>query len=104
MKSNTAFILIMLLYSSVAGQSRVYKNYTMHDGLPSEIVYCAIQDHQGYMWFGTDAGACRFDGQHFQNFTTKDGLSDNEILNLFEDSQGRLWFLTLNGKLCYFYK
>ncbi|HMC96323.1 MAG TPA: two-component regulator propeller domain-containing protein, partial [Flavobacteriales bacterium] len=70
-------------------------------GLPSNTVYCALEDREGYLWFGTDAGASRFDGSHFQNFTTSDGLLDNEVLGMFQDSQDRLWFLSLNGRLCY---
>ncbi|MBK6481740.1 MAG: hypothetical protein IPG01_01090 [Chitinophagaceae bacterium] len=76
----------------------------MNDGLPSQVVYCALQDHQGYMWFGTDAGVSRFDGKHFENYTMKDGLTDNEVLNMFRDSRDRIWFYTLNGKICYFQK
>lgn len=45
-----------LICEGLWAQSPVYKNYTVNDGLPSQVVYCALQDHQGYMWFGTDAG------------------------------------------------
>ena len=86
------------------GQEHAYKNYSTHEGLPSQVVYSVMQDADGYMWFGTDAGASRFDGNQFENFTIRDGLSDNEILSIHKDSKGRLWFFTLNGKLCYFYK
>lgn len=100
--SQIILLLLLLLCCSANSQTPVYKNYTVNDGLPSQVVYCALQDHQGYMWFGTDAGVSRFDGKHFQNFTSKDGLSDNEVLNMFIDSKGRIWFYTLNGKLSYF--
>src|SRR4030095_10622862 len=98
------FLRILILSYNSFGQSPVYKNYTVNDGLPSQVVYCALQDAEGYMWFGTDAGASRFDGHSFQNFTIKDGLTDNEILGMNLDSKGRVWFITLNGKLCYFFK
>ncbi len=92
----------ILMSEVLLAQSPVYRNYTVNDGLPSQVVYCALQDHQGYMWFGTDAGVSRFDGRQFQNFTNTDGLSDNEVLKVFEDSQNRIWFLMLNGTLSYF--
>ncbi|MEP7129479.1 MAG: two-component regulator propeller domain-containing protein, partial [Chitinophagales bacterium] len=97
------FKLLFLMFSiNASAQSPVYKNYTVNDGLPSQVVYCALQDQQGYMWFGTDAGVSRFDGKHFVNFTSRDGLSDNEVLNMFLDSKGRIWFYTLNRKISYF--
>lgn len=98
-------LLLLLIHTTVTrSQTPVYKNYTVNDGLPSQVVYCALQDKQGYMWFGTDAGVSQFDGKHFKNFTSKDGLSDNEVLNMFMDSKGKLWFYTLNGKLSYYYR
>ncbi|MBK9732956.1 MAG: hypothetical protein IPO83_17020 [Chitinophagaceae bacterium] len=96
-------MLLLLMFSiNVSGQSPVYKNYTVNDGLPSQVVYCALQDQQGYMWFGTDAGVSRFDGKHFENFTSRDGLSDNEVLKIYQGSDGRIWLLMLNGTLSYF--
>ena len=91
-----------LICEGLWAQSPVYKNYTVNDGLPSQVVYCALQDHQGYMWFGTDAGVSRFDGKEFQNYTNIDGLSDNEVLKVYEDSKNRIWFLMLNGTLSYY--
>jgi len=61
-----------------------------------------MQDSKGYMWFGTETGACRFDGKKFTRFTMDDGLSDNEIFQIHEDSKGRIWFITFNGKLSFF--
>jgi signal transduction histidine kinase/ligand-binding sensor domain-containing protein len=89
-------------YTLVKAQSFYYKHYTVEDGLSGATVYCAMQDSKGYMWFGTETGACRFDGRRFTRFTTDDGLSDNEIFQIHEDSRGRIWFLTFNGKLSYF--
>lgn len=62
-------------------------------------MYCATQDRDGYMWFGTDAGACRFDGEHFERFTASDGIGDNEVLAMYADPEGRVWFLGLNGRI-----
>ena len=83
-------------------QDVVYRNYTLKEGLPSQTVYCAIQDNEGFMWFGTDAGVCRFDGKEFRLFTTNDGLPDNDIIKMYKDSKGRIWFLSLKGILSYY--
>lgn len=96
-------MLIRLTGQYVFAQSPLYKHYTVGDGLPSSIVYGIIQDSKGYMWFGTENGAARFDGKTFQTFTMHDGLTDNIVIDLFEDRRGRIWFLTLNGRLCYYH-
>ncbi|HRI33892.1 MAG TPA: two-component regulator propeller domain-containing protein, partial [Saprospiraceae bacterium] len=102
-RAGELLICFLLCNCYTYSQSPVYKNYTVNDGLPSQVVYCALQDKEGYMWFGTDAGVSRFNGKRFENFTIKDGLSDNEILNMFQDSRGRIWFYTINGKLSYYF-
>ncbi len=87
------------------GQQRDLKftNYTINDGLSDGLINCVIQDHQGFMWFGTGDGLDRFDGYEFTAFqhnpfdTTS--LSDNSVTALFTDSRGQLWVGTINGGL-----
>lgn len=83
-------------------QDPVHRRFTTADGLPSNTVYPALQDRNGFVWFATDNGASRFDGVEFKNFTLRDGLGDLEVINLAEDSKGRIWFLPLNGHLSYY--
>jgi ligand-binding sensor domain-containing protein len=40
----------------------------MEDGLPSRLVYDAIQDKDGFMWFATANGLCRYDGNNFKTY------------------------------------
>lgn len=77
-------------------------HFTTKSGLPGNNCYYVLQDKQGFIWVGSDAGVSRYDGKVFENFTVDDGLSDNQILQIKQDRKGRIWFLTLNGKLCYF--
>ena len=83
-------------------QDPIHRQYTKQDGLPSNTIYSVLQDRQGFMWFGTDAGASRFDGRNFRNLTVRDGLTDNNVIAFASDSKGRVWFLTLNGRLSFF--
>ncbi len=94
-------VIACLLTSSVLGQSPPFSVKTTADGLPSNTIYGMLQDRDGYMWFGTDAGLVRYDGRSFRTWTTSDGLTDNEVLSMFEDPLGRIWCITLNGRLCY---
>lgn len=96
--------LLCLLCPALSGtaQQPFYKNYEIKEGLLSNYTYFVFQDHQGYIWVGSDVGVSRFDGRQFVNFNTANGLSDNEVFSMFEDSKGRLWFATLNGKPCFY--
>ncbi len=99
----TAILLFILLLSVTAGYTQVaYHNFTSNDGLPSNEVYCAIQDPKGFLWFGTDHGVVKYNGYKFTTYTTADGLTDNTVLSMKLDDDGNLWFLTLSGGMCYF--
>jgi signal transduction histidine kinase len=95
------FVCLLGPFTLCTGQDPVHQRYTVADGLPSNTIFCALQDRDGFMWFGTDAGAVRFDGRMFSTYGVEEGLTDNNIIKLAQDSKGRIWFLTLNGKLCY---
>lgn len=96
------FVLLLLSVFRVQGQDYSLHNFTVKDGLPSQEVYCSLQDHQGRIWFGTDAGVSVYNGFHFKNYSTKDGLLDNSVFAMCEDSAERIWFATLNRKVFYF--
>ncbi len=95
------FLLCVAGKSTLAAQSPSYTHYGVREGLPGNVVYCAVQDYRGFMWFGTDKGLARFDGSHFQVFGMNDGLPDPEVLGLFEDSHHRLWISCFSQKPCY---
>ncbi|MEM6726542.1 MAG: two-component regulator propeller domain-containing protein, partial [Bacteroidota bacterium] len=76
------------------------------DGLPNNLVYCALTDQFGQVWVGTTNGLCRFDGQSFDCFQTnpKDltALQGNEVRELFEAPDGKIWVGTDGGGLSLF--
>jgi len=92
----------VLTVSLLQAQTYSYRHYTVENGLSSSTVYWALQDNEGFIWFGTDAGVTRFDGTTFRQYSTEDGLSDDEVLKIYQDKKGRIWFLTFNGKLSYY--
>ena len=65
------------------------------DGLPSSMTYPPVQDHDGFLWFGTQDGLARHDGVDFQVFRHDPGdpssLSSNDISSILIDRDGRLW-------------
>ncbi|MEO1259137.1 MAG: two-component regulator propeller domain-containing protein [Bacteroidota bacterium] len=86
---------------SLQGQTPAYLHYSVEDGLPSTMVYCAVQDQRGFIWFGTNNGLARFDGSRFKTYDKEDGLPDPEVLKLYEDRQGRLWISCFQQNPCF---
>lgn len=101
----TAFLFLLpLVCLHIQAQDFSYTRYDIKEGLAGSSVFCAAQDKEGFMWFGTESGLSRFDGVHFKNFTTENGLPDNEIIGLFCDSKGRMWMIPFRKSICYYYK
>lgn len=91
-----------LCCSMAIAQDPVFNHYTVDDGLPQNSVNCILQDSKGFMWFGTQAGLCRFDGYNFKIFRHEPGknsLSNNYIWNIYEDKEDILWITTFGGGL-----
>lgn len=100
--------LLLLLLPALHGAARqlnghpVYHRYTADDGLPSNTIYHTFQDSRGFIWFATNNGVSRFDGQRFANFDMTNGLVDNVVFEIYEDYRGRIWFISQSCQLCYY--
>ena len=104
-RTGRLFLILLLLLSHVTvvdAQTYNYRRYSVEHGLASTIAYMACQDSKGYIWFATEEGVSRFDGQSFVNFTMDDGLEDNDILRIYADSKDRIWFFAFNGRMSYY--
>lgn len=93
--------LFLLYPCTLPAQQPLLKQYTIRDGLPSNVIYDIFQDSKGYIWFCTDQGVSRFDGAEFKNFSLDQGLPDTEIFRMREDDHHRLWMVCYNSKACY---
>ncbi|MCH8318853.1 MAG: SpoIIE family protein phosphatase, partial [Bacteroidetes bacterium] len=78
----------------------VVTNYTIKDGLRSNIIYSIFEDKKGALWFGTrNGGVCKLSpgSSKFEIFTTAIGLINNTVYSISEDKTGNLWFGTREG-------
>ena len=105
-------VSLLMVASQIIGSAQaipryISQHYTTDKGLPSNNVQCALKDHDGFLWFGTWYGLCRFDGQQFivynQLMRTDSDLPPRKVESLAEDSQGNLWLKTVDWKLYVFY-
>ena len=78
-----------------------FTHLTTDDGLSQNSIYTILQDRQGFMWFATQDGLNRYDGNSFvvykHNPSDPETLSSNYIQDLIEDDNGYLWITTING-------
>ena len=78
-----------------------FERITSENGLVQQSVLSILQDRQGFIWFGTQAGLHRFDGYRmtvYNNDPNDPGsLPDNFVSAAYQDAQGVLWFGTKGG-------
>ena len=105
-KSGLIFILSCLAVfvfgvgSASALDDVTVRLYDQHEIMAG--TYNAIyQDHEGFLWVGTDAGLKRFDGNRCDIYRNDEldpeSLSNNGVISLLCDSKGRMWIGTANG-------
>lgn len=97
-----AFLLLTCL--NLNGQNYYFKHYKVEDGLSHNTINSIIQDHNGFLWFGTKDGLNRFDGYTFKVFrnalNNSKSIGSNFIRTLHEYN-GYLWIGTDNGLFRY---
>lgn len=70
-------------------------------GLPHDLVATLVQDHDGFVWIGTQGGLARYDGYRMRIFKHVAGdpnsLPGNYVRHLAIDDRNRLWVGTVGG-------
>ncbi len=85
----------------VANVVAAFKHYSIEEGLSQSVVFNIEQDQLGFMWFATQDGLNRFDGERFEVFKASEknahSLTNNYIYPLALDNQNKLFIGTRNG-------
>jgi signal transduction histidine kinase/ligand-binding sensor domain-containing protein len=80
-----------------------FDRISIEEGLSQSTVGCILQDHKGYMWFGTEDGLNKYDGYNFTVYRhdpqDPNSLSNNYVRCILEDHTGVLWIGTRGGGL-----
>ena len=99
---------IVLLLSMFTGHSQKISEYKFsvlnaNNGFAGKFALDILQDHNGYMWFGTDGGLQRYDGKRFLTFRNRPGdlksIPHNTVDDLYEDRNGNLWIVTADDRV-----
>lgn len=99
------FAALFFLTTVSISQPYYFRHYQVENGLSNNTVGCMLQDHKGFMWFGTKDGLNRFDGYTFKVFQNQSGklnsIGSNFIISLYEDRNRQLWVGTDYGLFKY---
>ncbi|MEN8158097.1 MAG: two-component regulator propeller domain-containing protein [Bacteroidota bacterium] len=113
MKRSRTILISLVLFLSTGTDSSgqqpadvAFNHVTILEGLANNRVDCMLQDHEGYLWFGTKRGLCRYNGYEFKIFHSQPGdtssLRYHQISSLWEDPDHTLWIGTTGGGLHYY--
>lgn len=93
--------LILITAKPIFAQPYYFTHYQVDNGLSNNAVLCIIQDHLGFMWFGTRDGLDRFDGLSYKIFRNDPGnkktIGSNAIMSLSEGNNKKIWVGTEKG-------
>lgn len=80
----------------------VFNKLTIQEGLPEETILSLLQDKQGYIWMGTQAGVVRYDGYKTRVYNFGFEVATRAFTAiLYEDNSGRIWAGTNTGVFYY---
>ena len=105
----TCFTLLLISGVSASGSGNArnvqFDRISTDDGLSQAGITSIVQDHKGYMWYGTQEGLNRYDGYEFKVYehiaNDKLSIANDWIWSLLVDHKGRLWIGTNTGGLSY---
>lgn len=96
--------IFVLLFSQLLFADPKDPSFTrigVKDGLPHAMVRSIHRDMNGFMWFATSGGLCRFDGYKYQTFKHYTGdsssISSDFVFDVIEDQNGAIWAATYSG-------
>ena len=76
----------------------IRQTFTREEGLANEYVFAIGIDHQGYKWFGTNAGgASRYKDDVWRTYFPMHGLADYWVYSFANQKDGSLWIGTWAG-------
>lgn len=97
------FLYFVVFKLPVIGQwnQLKFRQLGANDGLSGSLVQCIYEDNQGFMWFGTREGLCKYDGYKFTIFkrspNNKNTITWNNIMAVQQDRNKLLWIATTEG-------
>jgi ligand-binding sensor domain-containing protein len=97
---NKYFLITFLIFSFRAiSQELLFEKPFNLTNLPSNECYNIIQDKKGYIWFSTDAGLCKYDGNSVKVFSKKEGFPEESCYGITMDSKGVIYIISSSNRI-----
>ncbi len=98
-KKSIQLVLFFYCYFTFSQHAAFYQ-FTEEDGLITNEFYDMIKDSKGYLWFASNDGLYKYDGDKFKLYdsTIKRGFA---VFGLLEDENGRIWCNNMSGQIFY---
>lgn len=93
-------IFVGLALDGSAQSGMRFSHFSVREGLSQNTINAIYEDESGFIWFGTQDGLNRFDGNSFASWPLsplQDALSDNFVLSIAESEERNLYVGTRNG-------
>lgn len=99
-------VLIFFGLTLIAHAQYRLDTWTTDNGLPQNSITGITKTPDEYLWFTTNDGLVRFDGNRFKIFNKSNTpqVGTNRLLAAFADKSGRIWFQREDGGILYYEK
>ncbi len=104
MRLGRTFKIVLLLSSILPVETALglsFEHISLQQGLSQSSVFAICQDHEGFLWFGTQDGLDRYDGYSFKVFRNNrrdsTSISYNYVIRLMVAHDGSVWAGTEGG-------
>ncbi len=95
-------VFILLTTGFLYSQSPYFRQVSGLKDIGNVRINCLHQDHQGFIWIGTNNGVYKFDGINATLIQSLNSSDTPNIKSIAEDEDGKLWFGYENGQISNF--
>lgn len=99
---NVVLFFVLLFYAAFSttclGQAPAFYTINNENGAPTNEVYRVVEDREGYIWIGSNAGLFKYNGSEFVAYTCP-SQNSRALSFLQEDGKGRMWSKNFFGQI-----
>ena len=102
------FLLIILTIYTLGTCNKANAQYlepyfiNIAEELPTQEVYDIFQDTLGYLWFATEVGILKYDGENFQKLYIDQRSESKSVFSFFKEIDTKIWINTEENRLYHF--
>jgi len=109
LKALRLFYILLIFFDAFVSysQEKTFSHYGLEEGISQGAVRTITKDIGGFIWFGTQDGLNRFDGNSFKIYkhnNKKPNTISGNYINALLDDDDKLWIATANNGLCFYNK